>query len=275
MSKTPMAASRLAAVDLGHAVVERGRDQVRPDQAVRGGAADEERSRAAARTCASARRRRARRSPPRTGCRRAAAPASTPSRRTAQARRRRAVAHEENDEREHEQQRDQRRPRRRPSASRASVTMPAEQRQEDELPGRVARGQHAGDEAAPARRTSGSRPSPRAGRRPRRWPSPIDDAPEQIELPRRGRSASSAPSRPRSPASAPDHPPHAEAVVAARPRTAPPSPNSTRLIETATEIVAAAPAELVLERHDQHARPSSGTRRRDQRTKVTPATTQP
>ena len=43
------------------------------------------------------------------------------------------------------------------------------------------------------------------------------------------------------------------------------SPKSRRPSETASEIVAARPAELVLERHDQHARRRAEARRRDQR----------
>ena len=234
---------------LGHAVIHRGRDQVRPDQPVRRRAADEEAPRE---------------QPERRGAgRRHEAADRGPERVLAQDHRvvldgavgaqpdlGGAVPQEERDERQRERERDDRH-RQRGRAPALRGDDPAEQRQEHELAGRVARGEHSGHEPAPLHEPA-ARDHGREGDTDRAGREAVGDAPEQVELPRRvdlrrqGRADRDRRQRDH------DHPADSEAVV---------EPGREGAAEAVEDEVdrdggrdrRARPAELVLQRHDQHA----------------------
>ena len=149
--------------------------------------------------------------------------------------------------------------RRRPPAPRR--VDPGHQRQEDQLPGRAAGGEDAGDQARGGRRTSGRSPSPRATApssrcrgRPARPSSRISCqlAVMKTVSPLPSATTSSAHMTTRR---MPKRSISAAANGAVR-------PYSTRLTETAAEMVADRPAELVAQRVDQHAGRGAERRRR-------------
>ena len=238
---------------LAEPVIDRGRDQVRPDQAVRRGAADEEasgeqpeRGRPPDVAEASHRAREGIAGSARGGGWISVAPYGARPRSAGRSRMK------SSDERQDDDQRDRcRHPGRVPPAvvlhvhasSGRKISCPvafAAVRMPVTSPRRC-------DEPA-VRDQRRERQRDRAGR------GRVDDAPEQVELPRRDPSRSSVPSRSRSRA-------RATTITRRRPKRSanaaangPPARSTIRLIEDGEADRRAAPTELVLQRDDQDAR---------------------
>ena len=174
----------------------------------------------------------------------------------------RPVAHQERHERQDDPERDGR-DGDGGVAPAVALHDPGERGEEDQLAGGVRGGEDAGDEPAPpheppVRDQRGERHRDRARR------DPVDDAPEQHELPRGAHEHRQARAD-RHREQRADHHPLQPVALRERRRERAAEPEEHQVDEDREPEQRAAPAELVLQRHDQHTARRAEAGRRDQR----------